>query len=188
MRCMKGFTLIEHLVVVLLVGVLAAVAVPQYKKAVVKSKNAEMKQIVKAIADAEKVYFLGNGRYAANFNELDIDLPLTPVTTTAGAVTGACSTYVQGTDSARRAKDYYVALNNNSTSAMTWVSVVAYWRTGKYKCAGFGILINSTDERGKIHCREHKNKITTEGDFCKKIEQGTQLNISNSSWRLYSLP
>ena len=187
----SAFTLIELLVVVLIISILAAVAVPQYKKAVVKSKNAEMKQVVKAVADAERVYYLANGRYAANFNELDIDLPLTPVATTVGGVTGACDTTTQGTDASRQAKDYYVVLNNATSADMTQVSIVAYWRTGTYKCAGFGILPNTTDGQEKLHCREAKNTTyysAGTGNFCEKLEQGTPLNTTNDTWRFYSLP
>ena len=70
----KAFTLIELLVVVLIIGILAAIAVPQYQKAVAKSKFATLKNNVKAIYQAEKVYHLANNSYTTNLNDLDVDI------------------------------------------------------------------------------------------------------------------
>ena len=57
----RGVTLIALLVVVLIIGVLAAVALPQYRKAVTKSRLAEVAIRVKAMEEAIDLYVLENG-------------------------------------------------------------------------------------------------------------------------------
>ena len=74
MKTNKAFTLIELLVVVLIIGILAAIAVPQYQKAVAKTKFATLKNNVKSIYEAEKAYYLANGIYTTNLNDLDIKI------------------------------------------------------------------------------------------------------------------
>ena len=72
---MKGFTLIELLVVVLIIGILSSVALPQYQKAVEKSRISEAITLVSAIGKAEELYFMANGEYARDIDKLDLDFP-----------------------------------------------------------------------------------------------------------------
>ena len=70
-----GFTLIELLVVVLIIGILSAIALPQYQVAVNKARLAGVLPIMQAIKQANQVYFLENGKYTNNPEELGISLP-----------------------------------------------------------------------------------------------------------------
>ena len=59
----KAFTLIELLIVVLIIGILAAIALPQYQKAVEKTRLTQNIVNVRALYDALELYRLENGSY-----------------------------------------------------------------------------------------------------------------------------
>jgi type IV pilus assembly protein PilA len=82
----KGFTLIELMIVVAIIGILAAIAIPNFLKFQAKSKQSEAKTNLKAIYTAQTGYFGENNTY----NTFD-SINWTPVGT-------ARYTYDLGTD------------------------------------------------------------------------------------------
>ncbi len=72
----KGFTLLELLVVVLIIGILAAIALPQYQMSVGRSELATIKTITKNVQEAAQRYYMTYGSYAnISKNNLDITIP-----------------------------------------------------------------------------------------------------------------
>ena len=70
----RGFTLVELLVVVLIIGVLSAIAIPMYQGAVDKSHWSTMLPGAKAIKDAEEAIKMTNGSYTDNMANLDVTM------------------------------------------------------------------------------------------------------------------
>ena len=70
----KGFTLIELLVVVLIIGILSAIALPQYTKAVEKSRAAEAMQILKYMHQQGKLYQLSTSQRGTAVTNEDLGI------------------------------------------------------------------------------------------------------------------
>lgn len=70
----KGFTLIEILVAVLIIGVISAIAVPSYMRSVERSKAVSPMTNLSAIARAQNSHKLATSHYTDNITNLDISL------------------------------------------------------------------------------------------------------------------
>jgi|SRR3989338_2962 len=77
MKTRLGFTIMELIIVVIIVGVLAAVAIPSYRIQVLKMKNQEAVRILMYLWEAQKDYFRETGGYTNNMVVLAVD-PVTP--------------------------------------------------------------------------------------------------------------
>ncbi len=59
----KGFTLIELLIVVVIIGILAAIAIPKFANTKEKAYVASMKSDLRNLVNAEEAYFADNTKY-----------------------------------------------------------------------------------------------------------------------------
>ena len=156
----KGFTLIELLVVVLIIGILSAVALPQYQKAVTKSRGAQLYTAINGLGKAVQSYFLANGSWPEDFDALDVDFPLPSQTGTAcGLSVGAGKTLKQG-------KDYALVIGKSDL----WNDLFAVFTQGPYPCAGFAYIKSEISSGDELFCVEIASRTNyAKGDFCTKV-------------------
>ena len=81
----KGFTLIELLVVVAIIGILAGVVVGQYRRSIIKAKEAVLKENLFNTRNSINLYFADKGKYPFDLTSLVDDkylrdVPYDPIT------------------------------------------------------------------------------------------------------------
>ncbi len=93
MRSTKGFTLIELLIVVVIIGILAAIAIPKFANTKEKAYIAGMKSDLRNLVTAQEAYFADNVTYATTVNNLAYSVSSgNSVTVTAATGTGWSAT------------------------------------------------------------------------------------------------
>jgi prepilin-type N-terminal cleavage/methylation domain-containing protein len=83
----SGFTLIELLIVVVIIGILAAIAVPKFQATKGKALAASLRSDLRNLATAQESYFYENSTYTTNIGSLQFSAS-TGVTVTIVGATG----------------------------------------------------------------------------------------------------
>ncbi len=172
-----GFTLIELLVVVLIIGILSAVALPQYQKAVVKSRAAALLPWAKKVYDAQQMYFMQNGKFAANFEELGEDFsdsfPVKPSDFSQAPWQLATSNHNMG--------KYPYGVRIMTHGALSGAVF------NQAMISGYGGLVykHSAPYQGELLCWEYACHVVQDGSFCQKIMGYSNKVTTGSCYRLY---
>ncbi len=158
--------MIELLVVVLIIGILAAVALPQYTRTVEKSKATEALTLGKNIVDSARRYFLANEIYPASFDELDITLP-------AEYEIQTDPTYLQSKnfeielDSANINPSIRISrldVNKQRVDYYIWWDMTGHYPTNNSRtCNIHARVINPNSDKGKSFCSSLGGSLTGSG-------------------------
>ncbi len=175
----KAFTLIELLVVVLIIGILSAIALPQYQKIIEKTKATQALSLLKTAYQAQQSYFLTNGIYATDFNTLAIDIPWTDTTR-----------WMSSAQDARANEEWSLNLFSNTVSSYLFIGRL----TGPYAGGGFGYFLLQSNAGdlpvNQLVCLERKARGVifqgNAGSYCQKIFSG-KLIYEDSGVRAYEI-
>ena len=134
-RFARGYSLIETLMVVLIIGILTAVALPQYQRAVAKAEYARAQAAAATLARGMDAYYATYKKYTPVMENLDVTIDYYSSTkdcsdeSTGCTYTGKhgiCTLRTPGQVYCRNTKDtlrYYIYLSNYNSN--TWAGKAA---------------------------------------------------------------
>ncbi len=124
-REMAGFTLVELMVVVIIVGILAAVAVPVYRYNIRRAMASEGMAMVGSVRTAQRVWFAEHDAYTATWGNLSGQVDIgdnkyfatAPTLTATG--TGSSAAFTATAAGAGDAKGISVKIDESGTVTTT---------------------------------------------------------------------
>ena len=174
----KGFTLIELLVVVLIIGILTAMAMPQYFKAVERSRMSEAEQLLRSISEAQQRKYLQINKFATDYRGLDVAPKGSTGTSfhTKGALGNGFE--ITLSDDNQWEKGIGTAIRENkgnqsdgsetSNNRMSYQYILTrYYANNTTQCKG-------VDENGKALCADFCGLDSLTGDTCCNADVVTE--------------
>lgn len=89
----KGFTLIELMIVIAIIGILAAIAIPQFSAYRKRAFNSSAQSDVRNLATAQEAYYVDNSMYTSDTALLAASYGYMPGSMVTAAITGTTETY-----------------------------------------------------------------------------------------------
>jgi prepilin-type N-terminal cleavage/methylation domain-containing protein len=123
----KGFTLLELIVVIIIVGILATLGFAQYGKTIEKGRSTEAKMILGQLRLAETAYYLENDAFSTNIAVLAINAPTACTATHYFSYTATGTSSAAGLGSALRCTTL-----GKSPNAATAYNINVTWQAGTW--------------------------------------------------------
>ncbi len=125
-RYMRGVTLMELMIVVVVIGILTAVAYPSYRQYAAKAKRNEAKSALLQIATLQERFYLQNATYTTDMTKLgfpvsdnfltDSESYIVDVTAASASAFSATATYQKGDAEAGKCATFSIDGAGSKTS------------------------------------------------------------------------